>query len=337
MAPKRKGSPATAAKPASPTKPSAKSPAKTPVTPSKKNSAASKEPLPERPEEDEDKALQADVPDKASDAYVPIQGSCAYAKQAKVGDDLPLQTFCTCTHAKQPPWRTCEHKGCSKNFHDRCCVTTSFAYGLTIVPSKVMFCPEHNKELQAKHLKQQIKHMTKDREAYLDKRRILERMVALVDELQALKPQLLRELDAQLQAPAEAEHDKAPQLATGLEEKISASLKEYAEIRQSCVYKSQILQAHAEAEPAQLVTAVQECSALVASPEYAEMKQGLSGEVHASAEAFEQEIRVIAEFEDRVEQDLRGRSLDEVVSIIKMGWRCEGGLEDFIIHSVNGV
>ena len=60
-----------------------------------------------------------------------------------------------------------------KNFHDRCCVTTSFAYGLrnTTLTSKTMFCPEHNKELRAKHLKQkiQIKYMTKDREEYLAK------------------------------------------------------------------------------------------------------------------------------------------------------------------------
>ena len=121
---------------------------------------------------DAPKGAQDDEQKEEGD-YVPIQNSCAYEKQAADGDDLPLQTFCACTHEEQPPWRTCKHKGCSNNFHDRCCVTTSFAYGLrnTKLTSKTMFCPEHNKELQAKHLKQQIqiKYMTKDREKYLAK------------------------------------------------------------------------------------------------------------------------------------------------------------------------
>ena len=45
-------------------------------------------------------------------------------------------------------------QGCDKNFHDRCCVTTSFAYGLrdTTLTSELMFCPEHHNELIAKIL-----------------------------------------------------------------------------------------------------------------------------------------------------------------------------------------
>ena len=108
--------------------------------------------------------------------YVPLEGSCAYAKvEAGAQDEsLPLQTYCTCTHAEEPPWRPCKHEGCANKFHDLCCATTSFSYGLRNTPldSETMFCPEHHMELKTQHLKQliQIKYMTKDRDAYLAKK-----------------------------------------------------------------------------------------------------------------------------------------------------------------------
>lgn len=114
--------------------------------------------------------------DEPGSEYVPLEVSCAYAK-VKAGaqdDSLPLQTFCTCTHAVQPPWRPCKHEGCANKFHDLCCATTSFSYGLrdTLLDSETMFCPEHHKELQTQHLKQQIqiKFMTIERKEYLAKK-----------------------------------------------------------------------------------------------------------------------------------------------------------------------
>ena len=107
---------------------------------------------------------------------------CAYERPPASDDPFPLRTHCIWTEKPSvesivqgytPPWKVCSKQGCKAMFHAPCCATTSVSHGLTGVTydSNKMFCPEHNKDMQQAHAKQNImlKHMTLQRQQHLDK------------------------------------------------------------------------------------------------------------------------------------------------------------------------